>query len=481
MPARHSRLVHADVDDRLHRSLRGVREELDLPTGFPEEVLAEADTVAREVSVDPSVAGVADLRDLDFITIDPPGSTDLDQAIHMRRTPEGIALDYAIADLPAFVRPGGAIDNEARRRGQTLYAPDGRVPLHPERLSEDAASLLPDRDRRALVWRFLLAEDDATVLSSDLVPAVIRSRAQWTYSDAQTAIEDGSAPESLALLHWFGPARIALEAARGGASLGLPEVDIVRDGAGYHLELRSVAEVETWNAQVSLLAGMTAADMMLAGKVGVLRTMPPPAPDDVEAFRRQTILLGHAWEQDISYGEYLRRLPLDGAQPLAIREAAATLFRGAGYAPFDGAPPEDTVQAAIGAPYAHTTAPLRRLVDRWSLVVCRALAAGEDVPPWARESLAELPSLMSASGQLASRLTSMSLDRVEAAVLSTREGDVFEGTVIAERKDGVRVQLDEPPVVADAKGLTARPGERVHLRVVRADIDTGEVDLGSAP
>lgn len=81
-----------------------------------------------------------------FATLDPPGSRDLDQAFHLERAGRGYTVRYAIADVPGFVSRG-AVDVEARRRGQTLYAADGSIPLHPRVLSEDRASLLPEVDR----------------------------------------------------------------------------------------------------------------------------------------------------------------------------------------------------------------------------------------------------------------------------------------------------------------------------------------------
>ena len=157
MPAYRSRLIPSspgrEANDALERSLAQLRRELDFPGDFPADVAAEAARAAREVPVAPS-EGLADLRDIELLTVDPVGSTDLDQALHLERTTTGAVLHYAIADVPAFVEPGGALDAETRRRGQTLYAPDGRVPLHPPVLSEDAASLLPNVDRRAFVWRF---------------------------------------------------------------------------------------------------------------------------------------------------------------------------------------------------------------------------------------------------------------------------------------------------------------------------------------
>ncbi|WP_342000617.1 RNB domain-containing ribonuclease [Microbacterium sp. LWH7-1.2] len=476
MPARRPRLAPARAHDELVESFARLREELDLPADFPADVLAEAEDAARAVATDPAAAGLDDLRDLEFLTIDPEGSTDLDQALHLERTPTGAVLHYAIADLPAFVTPDGAVDAEARLRGQTLYTADGRIPLHPVVISEDAASLLPERDRSAFVWRFVL-DDGARPVEATLRRAIIRSRTQWSYDGAQAAVDAGTAPPSLDALAWFGPLRLAREAERGGASLNVPETRIVADDGGYRLERDAPLAIEDWNAQVSLLTGMAAADIMLRGGVGILRTMPAAETVDVAAFRAQTVALGIPWPAEVSYGDYLRGLERDSPAALAILDAASGLFRGAGYVTFDGALPADPLQAAIGAPYAHATAPLRRLVDRWALVICEALANGRDVPAWARESLAALPKIMARSDGVANRLDAATLDRVEAALLSGHEGRVFEAVVLGLRGDGARVQLTDPPVTAKVPGLDAGAGATVRLRLKTVDIASGTVLL----
>lgn len=412
---------------------------------------------------------------MEFLTIDPVGSTDLDQALHLERTGSGAVLHYAIADVPAFVAPGLALDAETRRRGQTMYAPDGRIPLHPPVLGDGAASLLPGVDRRAFVWRFVL-DDGARPVETTLVRAIVRSRAQWSYGDAQQAIDRGDAPGSLLAMPWFGAQRAERERERGGASLNIPEARVVPvetpDGIGYDLEIDAGVPLETWNAHVSLLTGMAAAEIMIAGRVGILRTMPPADADDIAEFRAQTDALGIPWRTDVGYGDYLRGL--DGSPTArAVKEYAAGLFRGAGYLAFDGEVPAENVQAAIGAPYAHTTAPLRRLVDRWSLVVCEALAQGRAVPEWARSSLHDLPAIMNRSAQKASQLDAGALDRVEAALLHGREGETFSGVVLALRGDGARVQLTHPPVEAKVGGLDAAPGSAVRVTLVSASIAEG--------
>jgi len=476
VPVRRSRIVPTAARGELAASLNALRADLGLPEAFPPAVQAEAEQAALTVPAEPVASALPDLRDIGFVTIDPAGSTDLDQALHLERTATGAVLHYAIADVAAFVAPGGAMDAEARHRGQTMYAPDGRVPLHPAVVSEGAASLLPEQDRRAFVWRFVL-DDGARPIETTLTRAIVRSRRQWSYDEAQTVVDAGTAPGTLAAMPWFGAERAARESERGGASLKIPETRVVTEADGYRLERSSGFPLEDWNAHVSLLTGMAAAEVMLAGGVGILRTMPAAGADDVEEFRTQTVALGLPWPTGQPYGEYLRRLPRTPAAR-AVREHAGGLFRGAGYVAFDGDVPEETVQSAIGAAYAHTTAPLRRLVDRWSLVICEAIVNGRDVPEWARASLPELPTLMARSSQRANQLNAGSLDRVEAAVLHGREGEVFDGLVLAQRGDGARVQLRRPPVEAKVKGLDdVAPGTAVRLRLVGTSVPDGTVEF----
>ncbi|WP_344773186.1 RNB domain-containing ribonuclease [Gryllotalpicola kribbensis] len=467
MARRSSRLSASAAQSELADALAALRAELKVPVEFPPAALAEAEQASRA-----PLGELPDLTRLDFLTIDPAGSTDLDQAMHLAVTDAGFEVHYAIADVPFFVTPGGALDDATRRRGQTLYAPDGRIPLHPTEISESAGSLLPGQVRRAFVWRFELAGDGA-VTSTSLTRALVKSRRQWSYEEAQRALDDGTAPPALAPLPAVGKALIAQEAARGGASLNTPDQEIVLTPAGYGVERRVPLPVEDWNAQLSLLTGMAAARIMLDGGVGILRTMPPADEAAVAAFRAQTELLDLPWAEGTEYGEYLRTLDRTQPRALAVLQAAASLFRGAGYEAFDGAPPAQPVQAALAAPYAHVTAPLRRLVDRWGLVVCEALSAGNPVPDWARDSLGELPHIMASTSSVAGRLDASALDRVEAAVLSARIGDAFDAVVLTQNHTRTRIQLAEPAVDASVEGVVGEPGEVVRVRLAAAEIATG--------
>jgi exoribonuclease R len=229
---------------------------------------------------------------------------------------------------------------------------------------------------------------------------------------------------------------------------------------------------------------------MLEGKVGILRTMPAPDERSLLHFKRQTHALGKPWDGQASYGEYLRSLDPTDPRQLAIMHSAGMLFRGAGYTPFDGTVPDDGIQSAIGAAYAHTTAPLRRLIDRFVLVICEALSNRTAVPGWAREALPSLPEIMAASDQLAARMERLALDTVEAALLINHVGQEFDAVVISGSKPGKNgnggngngngpsgvIQIADPAVTARCPG-ELESGTTVRVRLLSSDIATREIKL----
>jgi exoribonuclease R len=449
----------------LERAFAKIRREQDVPEEFPAEVLA----AAEEAAASPDLPE-RDARDVDFVTIDPPGAMDLDQAMHLERAGDGWRVRYAIADVPAFVAPDGPIDLEVRRRGQTVYCPDTRVPLHPTVLSEGAASLLPDQDRPAYVWDITLGAD-GTRQEARVYRAMVRSRQRFTYEEVQELIDSGRAEGTLALLPEVGRARIARESARGGASLPMPEQEVhLEEDGTYRLRFRPLLPVEEWNAQVSLLTGIAAAEIMLEGGIGILRTMPPAEQRDLDRFRRQVRALGVEWPKGMAYGDFLRTLDKEDPHHLAVVHDATSLFRGAAYTAFDGEVPEEPGQAAVAAPYAHVTAPLRRLVDRFALIVCETLTDGGEVPEWVRAALPELPGLMQESDRRARAVERACTDAVEAAELQHRVGEVFDAVVVDESgKNALLLQVTDPAVSAPADG-EAELGDRVRAELVEADI-----------
>lgn len=442
--------------------------ELDVPGEFPAEVQQAAEAAAQSPRL-PELDRTA----IPFVTIDPPGSMDLDQALHIERSGSGFTVSYAIADVAAFVDPGGLIDAEAHARGATLYGPDRRIPLHPPVLSEETASLLPGQDRPALLWTLNLdAAGELTDLS--VSRALVRSRERLDYAGVQRQLDDGTAGEPMGLLREVGRLRQERERARGGVSLALPEQEVVVAATGWSLEYRALLPVEGWNAQISLLTGLAAARLMLPGKIGLLRTLPPFDPRDVARLRRTAAALRIAWPESLDLAEFVAGLDPSAPTAAAMLNACTRVLRGAAYVAFDGKPPDCPEHSAIAAAYAHATAPLRRLGDRYVGEVCVALCAGVAVPDWTRTALPALPATMAETGRRASRYESAVLDLVEAGVLASRVGQRFDGVITEvddqEPQRGV-VMIRELAIEGQVCGSAALPlGSEVLVSLVEADV-----------
>ncbi|HEY5788951.1 MAG TPA: RNB domain-containing ribonuclease [Microlunatus sp.] len=474
LPATSSSTQPTAAPATLAEAVAALRTRLEIPADFPAAVIAAAEAAAQQ----PRLPDL-DRTDLELLTIDPPGSKDLDQALHIARDGSAYVVSYAIADVAAFVAAGDAVDVETRRRGLTLYAPDVRTPLHPPGLSEGAASLLPDQVRPALLWTLQL-DERGELLDVDLSRALVRSRSQLTYAQAQSEIDGGGAREVLALLVEVGQRREQLERERGGVSLQIPAQEIEVDAAGrYTLTYRATLPVEGYNAQISLLTGMAAAGLMLAGKVGVVRTLPAAESGALRRLRRTAQALKIPWPATRGYPEFVRSL--DPAIPAhaAMLNACTELFRGAGYTAFDGELPASTRHAALATDYAHVTAPLRRLVDRFAGEVCVALSAGQSVPNWARSALPDLPELMAAAESRSKKYERAVIDLVEVSLLHDRVGGEFVGTVIDVESDGRRgvAMLADPAVQARVRGTDLPLGAEVRVRLESADWSTGRVEF----
>lgn len=485
MPIRHVSVPAPSRDQvpaPIRAGLDALRARLGVPEAFPAEVEAAAAAAAARGTLDDApdaaalgITGRVDHTGLAFVTIDPIGSMDLDQAMCLERRGDGYRVWYAIADVAAWVRPGDPIDVEAHRRGQTFYAPMERAPLHPAVLSERAASLLADGQRRsALVWCIDLDHDGAQVAAT-VERGWVRSTARLDYAGVQAQLDAGDAPEWLQLLREVGTLRERQEAARGGVSLNLPEQEVVADDQGWRVEYRSPLPVEGWNAQVSLLTGMAAATMMLDAQVGLLRTLPPADEHSVAKLRATAASLDIPWPASMGYPDFVRSLDVTRPRHLAMMTACTSLFRGAAYTVVT---PEvagtDLRHNALAANYAHCTAPLRRLVDRYVGEVCVHLCAGTPVPAWVLEALPALPDEMRESDARAKKFERGVTDLVEALVLSSRVDERFTGTVVeADGKGHGAVAVADPAVEAKVSGDGLQLGSRVGLVLESVDLATG--------
>ncbi|MGO2429891.1 MAG: RNB domain-containing ribonuclease [Glutamicibacter arilaitensis] len=459
----------------LAQLLLGLETEFEVPAPFDEPTLQAAEQAVAELQLPEE-----DATQIPFFTIDPVGATDLDQAMFLERNDQGYTVHYAIADVPAFVALDSQLDQVARQRGQTYYLPHRKITLHPPLISEDQGSLLPDQTRPAFHWKISLDADGA-LGEVELKRVRIRSRAQLDYASAQARLDSGEPDEQLELLAEIGAARLNQEQLRGGASLNLPDQEIEEDGEGYKLVSRAPLPLEEHNAQISLVTGIAAARIMFKAGVGILRTMPAPDEEDKQEFRTQTQLLGKPWDSSISYGQYLHTLDVSDPKQLVIMHRAAALFRGADYQVIAGQPEEELIQAALAAPYAHTTAPLRRLVDRFVLLTCYLLSTGQPIPDQLTAALDELPGLMRTSSIAANRVNNAAVDLLEAYVLKSRIGEEFEAIVLKDavaKDDGSlrpgTLQLVQDPVTGQFTG-SAKPGTLVRVKLVQADPKTRKI------
>ncbi|UUZ58618.1 hypothetical protein [Nocardioides sp. B-3] len=181
------------------------------------------------------------------------------------------------------------------------------------------------------------------------------------------------------------------------------------------------------------------------------------------------------------YPDFIRTLDVSQPNHAAMVVACTRLLRGSGYIGFNGELPEQAQHSAPASEYAHVTAPLRRLVDRYALEICVALCAGEEVPDWVLAKLPDLPDTMRESGRRANQYENAVLNLVEAAVLAPRPGEEFAGVVVeVDEKDDHRgdVTIQDPAIEAFVTGSAPLPvGQDVTVKLTTADVKMRKVEF----
>ncbi len=455
--------IGAQLIDELSAGLDDIRRQFKVAGEFPAEVLAEATVVAKK-----SPADHADRTDTAFVTLDPASSTDLDQALFISAAGDDLLLHYAIADVAWFVADSGALDTEAWRRGTTQYLPDAKASLYPPALSEGAASLLPDGPRPAVVFMVRIDPSGAARLDG-AERAVIRSRAKLAYDDVQ--LDD--LPDGFAEL----AERIEVaEHARGASRVEPPEqiVESTGDG-GYQLDFRPRLWSEAQNAALSLATNLAVADALYAAGTGLFRVMPEPDERAVNRLRHTARAFGVEWPTTVPLKELEPTLdpakPADAAFMLAIRRAAG----GAQYMPFDSQ--HKPWHSAMAATYAHATAPLRRLADRYVVQAALAVANGAAVPDAAQAAFATLPEVMDRADDTGSQIERAVIDLAEAALVANRVGQKFDAIVTDVDQRGARMQLCDVPLVTRVAARGVEPGEQIRVKLTTVDLASRLVEF----
>ncbi len=437
-----------------------IRRQYHVPGEHPTEAQEAAEAA---IARGPAGGPRRDVTALPFVTLDPASSTDLDQAFHLVADGDDIVLHYGIADVSAWVTGNDPVDAEAWQRGATIYLPDARAGLYPPALSEGAASLLPDGPRPVVLLTVRIDPSGATSLEG-AERATVASHARLGYE----TVSDDDFPDA-ALVREATKRVDAAENARGASRVDFPDPEVVADPSvpgGLVVRAAPPHPTEEINAALSLAANLAVAAKLLSAGTGLYRVMPEPTAERLASLRRTAKALGIQWDKGTSVRQLNERL--DPTQPRqafllrSIRRAAGS----ATYTPFEpGAKPW---HSAIAAPYAHATAPLRRLADRYVLDLVVAVHAGEH--PGVPEALGRLPEVMERAEARQSQVDDAATDLVEAVMLADRVGDVFDATVVDADRDGARVQLTDPPVRARADLGKVEPGDAARVRLTAANV-----------
>src|SRR4051812_35644756 len=511
-----------------------------IPHEFPAVVLEEAERVARQ-----DLGEREDLTHIPIVAIDPADARDHDDAVWAAEdddpaNPGGWKAIVAIADVSFYVRPGSALDKEARKRGNSVYFPDRVVPMLPETLSAEICSLKEGENRAALACHLQVTKD-GQLKSWRFARARVRIVANIAYEDAQAAIDairgqerievaspvcsmpeiEGEPPpvppalveSTLKPLWACWRALYKAREKRGPLELDLPERQVVLDEKG---RITSVAPRERLDAHkliedYMIAANVAAAKALEAKKAPVMyRDHEPPGREKLIALKDYLATFG----VELALGQVIRpatfnhiieRIGEADFRPQVMEQVLRTQTQ-AYYAPRN----EGHFGLALGS-YAHFTSPIRRYAD---LIVHRALVRAYGLGEGGlSEAEAEA---MEVTGELISQLERRAmeagrdkLDRYLGAYLSERVGDLvdcritgvqpfgFFATVEGLGGDGLvpvstlgteyfRYEEARQSLIGEDSDLTFSPGQRLKLRLVEANPVSGGLrfelpDAGPAP
>ena len=480
-----------------------------IPHVFAEETLLEAETAAQ---LELSEQHREDLRHVPIVAIDPADARDHDDAIWAEPDGQGgFNAIVAIADVSFYVRPGSALDKEARKRGNSVYFPDRVVPMLPEVLSANICSLKEGVDRAAMVCH-LHVDKDGAVNKTRFTRAIVRIHHNIAYEDAQAAIDDGSAPKHLADLWNCWRSLEKARHARDPLELELPERRVVLDEQGQIAEIAVRERVDAHRVvEDFMIAANVAAAKALEAKTApvVYRVHEPPARDKLIALRDYLATFGRklALGQVITPSLFNRMLKdvSDESEKAQVMEAVLRSQMQAYYGPTNAG----HFGLALGS-YAHFTSPIRRYSD---LLVHRALVDAYkleqpktdlDLPDFTglsdrdRSSLQQVSDAISQTERRAMEAERDTIDRYVAAWLSARVGEVFDtritgvqafgffATILGMGGDGLvpvstlgrehfLYEEASQSLIGEDSGTTYSSGDRLKLKLAEANALTGSL------
>ena len=421
-----------------------------LPRRFSAASLAEAEQVAAEFGEE-ELCQRTDLRSLPMMTIDGETARDFDDAVAVRKEPQGIRLWVAIADVAHYVVTGGALDREACDRGTSVYFPGFCLPMLPEVLSNGSCSLNPDEDRLTMTAELLIG-GDGICCGANFYPAVIRSRARLTYGDVADFLENavaGTIPsevaEQLPLMAELAELLGKMRKQRGSLELDVPDAQIVLDASGFPAAVvRSERTVAHRLIEEFMLAANEAVAAFLedAGRRFLYRIHEPPTLEKLQDFQQLAAESGVGLVLGKNLQQKLQQLLEDVADKPEARLLNQQLLRSLQQARYS---PENKGHFGLAAgSYCHFTSPIRRYPD---LTVHRALKAvlgeshGENNLPLAL--LTELGRDCSDRERRAMAAERHLFEMRRCQLLQHKLGECFTGIIVSVTEFGFFVELDD--------------------------------------
>ena len=424
-----------------------------IPDSFPDDVIAEADAMKPA-----GLTGRTDMRDMPLITIDPVDARDRDDACLAYpdddpRNAGGHVIWVAIADVSHYVTPGSALDQEARKRGNSSYFPDRVVPMLPDRLSGDLCSLHEGVPRACMAVR-MVVDAHGEKISHSFQRGLMRSVASLDYRTVQDAMDgtpnDKAAPLMDDVIRPLYAAYRALAEARNRRqplNLDLPERKIVLadDGTVQSVNFADRLDAHKLIEEFMVLANVCAAETLIAKRTPLLfRVHEEPPPEKLESLRETAEAAGLT----LAKGQVLKTAQLNRLLNDAAGSDEAELINLATLRSMTQAyyNPENFGHFGLALQnYAHFTSPIRRYSD---LIVHRALITAHG---WGKDGLSpEDIERLEATAQHISDTERRSMmaerdttDRYLAAFLSDRIGAEFGGRISGIARFGVFVKLDE--------------------------------------
>ena len=510
-PNRHSQPIGTIVEVLGNYADPGMEIEIalrknDLPFEFSPKVAAETKALPDKVKKT-EWAGRKDIRDLPLVTIDGETARDFDDAVFAEKDGRGWRLVVAIADVSHYVRPGMALDRDAMDRGNSVYFPRRVIPMLPEKLSNGLCSLNPDVDRLAMVCDMSIGST-GKIKAYTFYPAVFRSKARLTYNQVWSWLDGGAQPDSevhlelqpqLQALYSLFKVLLKARHKRGAIDFETIETMMLFNDQG---KIENIVPVQRNDAhrlieECMLAANVCASAFLEKHKQPCLyRVHEGPTPEKLEALRSflREFGLGLPGGENPTakdYGALLEKIkPRPDAQ--LLQTVMLRSLRQAMYSP-------DNV-GHFGLSYehyTHFTSPIRRYPD---LLVHRSIKAVLEGTRYTPGKWDEIGMHCSMTERRADEATRDVNNWLKCYYMQDRVGEEFDGAIAAVVPFGIFVALDSVYVeglvhvselgedyfqfdnvkhqmLGERSGKRFRLGDRVRVRVVRADLETGRIDF----